>query len=110
MYHDEFAKQPAKPNLKGEPLLPGRALEVGGGLSLGLAASLNQPLAMTLYYLGGLLPLVACSLSIAGQWLASLAAKPQAIRLLAVPVPHWPASRGRGVGHQLGRSRARATR
>jgi len=46
--------------------------EVGGGLSLGFAASLNQPISLLLFYLGGLLPLVACSLSIAAHRVSEL--------------------------------------
>jgi hypothetical protein len=106
MYHDEFARMPARsPRTDGQDLPPGVAMEVGGGLSLGLAASLNQPLATVLFYLGGLLPLVTCSLSIAAhrasELLALLSASPEAPRPSALPHPHWRASSPRLAGHHM---------
>ena len=97
MYHDEFARKPAKPRSQGEDLLPSLPLEVGGGLSLGLAASLNQPISILLFYLGGLLPLVTCSLAIAAhrasELLARLAPGLRTKRHPTLPGPHFSAAR-----------------
>jgi hypothetical protein len=92
MYHDEFARKPSNPGPVGENAMPSLPLEVGGGLSIGLAMSLNQPISMLLLYLGGLLPLVTCSLTIAAhrvaEVLAALAPRLETRRRAAVPAPH----------------------
>jgi hypothetical protein len=97
MYYDEFARRPARPISTGEKILPSLVMEVGGGLSLALAASLNRPISLMVFDLGGLLPMVACCLSIAGRnavtMVASLAPKPLPIRSPALPAPHFAASR-----------------
>jgi len=101
MYHDEFARRavkPTKPLPYGEDALPSLPLEVGGGLSLGLAASLNQPISMLLFYLGGLLPLVTCCLAIAAhrvsEFLAGLAPSLGSKTHSAIPVPHLSVASG----------------
>jgi hypothetical protein len=105
MYHDEFARKPAKPRPIVEDTLPRLPLEVGGGLSLGLAVSLNQPISMLLFYLGGLLPLVTCSIAIAAhrvsEFLASLAPSLETRRPSAVPVPHILGSSSPMAGSRL---------
>jgi hypothetical protein len=118
MYHDEFAKKSARPRPKVEE--PGSSLpmEVGGGLSLGLAASLNPPISILVFYLGGLLPLVACSAEIAArrvaESLSSLIRSLPGRRPAALPVTHLtgPHRRPQGAGttrvgagglHRLGR-------
>ena len=96
MYHDEFTRTPAKrPGSFGDDALPSVALEVGGGLSLGLAASLNQPVSMLLFFVGGLLPMLTCCASIVAhrcsEALAALTPIFRARRPSAVPIPHLPA-------------------
>jgi hypothetical protein len=117
MYHDEFARKPVKPVKStpyGEDALPSLPLEVGGGLSLGLAASLNLPISMLLFYLGGLLPLVTCCLAIAAQrvsdFLVGLAPGLETRRPSAVPVPHIFGSSSRMGAAQLRNQRARSGR
>jgi hypothetical protein len=117
MYHDEFARKPEKPVKPlpyGEDALPRLPLEVGGGLSLGLAASLNQPISMLVFYLGGLLPLVTCCLAIAAHrvsdFLAGLAPSLEARRPSAVPVPHMFGSSSLMGAARLRHQRARSGR
>jgi len=64
MYHDEFARNPVRIEPPPQSPLPGLALEVGGGLWLGLLASLNPPILTALFFLGGLLPLIASCITI----------------------------------------------
>jgi hypothetical protein len=114
MYHDEFTRTPArKVETYGNDALPSVALEVGGGLSLGLAASLNQPASMLLLYVGGLLPLLACCTSIVAhrcsEVMATLAPLFRAGRPSAVPMPHLfaaarPSRRLQGAGSVRGAS------
>jgi hypothetical protein len=92
MYHDEFASKPAWVEPTGDVPAPGFALEFGGGLSLGLAASLNQPISTILFYLGGLLPLVVSCLAIAAyrcsELLARLAPLAESSGRRALPSPY----------------------
>ena len=100
MYHDEFGRRPARPESFGEDALPASVLEVGGGLWMVLAASLNQTLSALLLQLGGLLPLLACSGTIlahrCSEALDGLARK-ASMAAPSVPVPH--------VGLAVGRAR-----
>jgi hypothetical protein len=113
MYHDEFMRKPVRPIRRPEEPPASLPLEVGGGLSLGLAASLNQPLSMVLFQLGGLLPLVACSLEIAAHrasvFLARLAPSLQASRPSAIPVPHLSTASGFSAIRRHRQERARST-
>jgi hypothetical protein len=112
MYHDEFAKKPAQPKPAGDDLLPSLPLEICGGLSLGFAASLNQPVSMVLFYLGGLLPLVTCSVAIAAQraleFMTRLVSGPGTRHQSVMPIPHFAAASGpmarARVRHQSARS------
>jgi hypothetical protein len=114
MYHDEFARKPAKPRPHGEVALSSLPLEVGGGLSLGLAASLNQPISMLLFYLGGLLPLVTCSIAIAAhrvsEFLIGLAPSLKTRRPSAIPIPHILGSTSPMAGSRLQYRSARSVR
>ena len=65
MYHDEFAKKPERSESTDQNPLPTLAMAVGGGLWLSLMISLNQPILTLLFFLGGLLPLLASCLNIA---------------------------------------------
>ena len=65
MDHDEFAKRPTRTRSNEDVDVPAFPLELGGGLSLSLAASLNPSISSLLLGLGGLLPLVTTSLGIA---------------------------------------------
>ena len=92
MYHDEFEKRPVRPESFGENALPAVALEVGGGLSMVLTASLNQTISSLLLQFGGLLPLIACSVTIfahrCSRSLERLARRSQAAPRSPVPIPH----------------------
>ena len=93
MYHDEFAKRPVRRESSfGENALPTMALEVGGGLWMVLAASLNQTISSLLFQIGGLLPLVACSCSIfahrCSESLSQLARTIQTFERSPLPIPH----------------------
>ena len=100
------------PHAGGGP--PLRTLEVGGGLSLGLAASLDQPSSLLLLSLGGLLPFVAFSLSIAAhrarQWLVRPMHPPGASGPIAWPTPHLLGSRRLASPRSRGPGPARACR
>ena len=114
MYHDEFTRTPArKADPYGDDALPSVALEVGGGLSLGLAASLNQPVSMLLFFVGGLLPMLTCCASIVAhrcsEVVAALAPLFKPGRPSTVPIPHLfaasrPARRLQGAGSTRGAS------
>jgi hypothetical protein len=114
VYHDEFSRKPAKARSFADDAIPLLALEVGGGLSLGLAASLNQPISTLLYFLGGVLPLVTCCVSIAAhrlsETLTGLTPPANAGRISAVPVPHILTSTARVGGLHRHRSRAGSAR
>jgi hypothetical protein len=114
MYHDEFARKPVRPMQRPEVPLSSLPFEVGGGLSLGLAVSLNQPISMALFYLGGLLPLVACSIEIAArrasEFLLRLAPSLETCRPSAVPVPHLPGISSPVAGSRFRHERARSAR
>ena len=114
MYHDEFRKPVARSRTDRGAAGPSLSLEVGGGLSLGLAASLDQPIAMALFYLGGVLPLVTCCLSIAAgraaEFLTGLAPRLEIPRLSAIPTPHLAASSGRVAAPHRRREGARTGR
>jgi hypothetical protein len=98
MYHDEFVKRPVKRESFGEDALPAVVLEVGGGLWMALAASLNQTAIAVLFQLGGLLPLVACSGKIfahrCSDALARLGRPFQVTPTLPVPIPHFGLAAG----------------
>ncbi len=64
MYHDEFKRKPALRLDRIEDRVGGLAFELGGGLSLSLMASLDGPASSAIFPLGGLLPMVACSIGI----------------------------------------------
>ena len=95
MYHDEFAKRPARIRRDADALvdMPSLPIEVGGGLSLGLAASLNPSISNLLLGLGGLLPLVLASFAIAlhraSEFLGGLAPLAKVIGKSNPPVPHF---------------------
>ena len=114
MYHDEFMRQPAKFSSHTRESRPSLPFEVGGGVSLGLAASLNQPISMVLFYLGGLLPLFACSVEIAThqvvEFLRSLAPSSKTTQSSPIPMPHLSTSFARKAGATRTQQRARASR
>ena len=116
MYHDEFASKPAKPVPFGEDALPAITLEVGGGLSLGLAASLNQPLSTLLYLVGGLLPLLTCCFAIAAHRCAEVLERLSPLfeagrrPSVPVPIPHLFASRASMAGRHRVHPKARSAR
>jgi hypothetical protein len=93
MYHDEFAKRPTRTRSNGDVDVPAFPLEFGGGLSLGLAASLNPSISGLLLSLGGLLPLVATSFAIAlhraAEFLNVLASRARIIDRTNPPRPHF---------------------
>ncbi len=67
MYHDEFAAKSVRrdPAAGAEDRLTGLALEVGGGVTLAMAASLlARPFLPALYDIAGMLPLAATSATI----------------------------------------------
>ena len=94
MYHDEFARKPVRsPVAVVEDALATLALEMGGGLSITLVASMAQPVLGWIYMIGGLLPLVVCSTGIfihrCTEILANLGVSSGVQRPTIVPVPHF---------------------
>jgi hypothetical protein len=93
MYHDEFEMEPARRPSAVEEKLAGLAFEVGGGVTLGLLASFDRHASSALFLLGGLLPLVACSLGILAHRVAEILGRParpaevDPSRRLAIPGP-----------------------
>lgn len=64
MSYHEPVKNSAHERSSHDSAVPAVALEMGGGLSLGLAISLNPPISMLLFSLGGLIPLLFSSCEI----------------------------------------------
>ena len=114
MYHDEFARRPVDRTPKWDDFLPDLAMQVGGGLSLALAASLNRSASMALFTVGGQLPIIAWSLSMtvaqAVASLSGLASKVGSEPPSALPAPHMLANPRTMAAGRLRQRKAVASR